>query len=63
MASRTLSVMAYPTEYRTDQPRFASSVVILSNSSCQAPAPSADQQPALVRCGDLRAIAAIRTST
>jgi len=41
MASRTFSVTAYPTEYWTERPRFASRAVIQSNSSWEAPAPSA----------------------
>ena len=47
--------MAYPTEYCTDRPRFASRAVIQSSSSWEAPAPSA-RISSFLRCarGDLR---------
>ena len=62
IASRTLSVTAYPTEYCTERLRFASRAVIQSNNPCEAPAPSA-RINSLRRCAaGTWAIAADRTA-
>ena len=63
MASRTLLVTAYPTEYCTFRPRFASNPVSQSSSPWEAPAPSARINN-FFRCAvGIWAIAAVSTAT